>query len=152
MVRTFQKYTDTQRKNETPAVAKTGKVSYTQTNQRYQAIASTQHHPSVLDTSLSNQHRRTIQTYIAVFACCITGAVHLDLVTDLAAELFLLAFRRFCSWIGQCNLLHCRRISDQDDFGRRHHTTTLQHAPNRIDKHSRNGEHCTKDLPVGHKH
>ena len=37
------------------------------------------------------------KTNIAVFACCITRAVHLELVTDLTAEQFLLAFRRFCA-------------------------------------------------------
>ena len=37
------------------------------------------------------------KAYIAVFACCITRAVHLKFVTDLTTEHFLLAFRRFCA-------------------------------------------------------
>ena len=67
-------------------------------NQRYQAIASTRHHSSMLseltiqDTSFSKEHHRVI--YIAVWACCITRAVHL---TDPSAEQFLLSFRRFCA-------------------------------------------------------
>ncbi len=36
------------------------------------------------------------KAYIAVFVCCITRAVHLELVDDLTKENFLLAFRRFC--------------------------------------------------------
>ena len=35
--------------------------------------------------------------YMAIFACCITGAVHLELVTDRTAERFLLACHRFCA-------------------------------------------------------
>ena len=37
------------------------------------------------------------RAYIAVFACCITRAVHLKLVTDSTIEQFLLAFRYFCA-------------------------------------------------------
>ena len=37
------------------------------------------------------------KTYIAVFACCITGAVHEELVIDLTTEQFPLAFHRFCA-------------------------------------------------------
>ena len=39
----------------------------------------------------------TTKTYIAVFACCITRAIHLELVSDLTAEQFVLAFRRFAA-------------------------------------------------------
>ena len=37
------------------------------------------------------------KTYICLFTCAITRSVHLEIVTDLTEEKFLLAFRRFAS-------------------------------------------------------
>jgi hypothetical protein len=37
------------------------------------------------------------KTYICLFTCAITRSVHLEIVTDLSEEKFLLAFRRFAS-------------------------------------------------------
>ena len=38
-----------------------------------------------------------MKVYICLFLCEVTRAVHLEVVTDLTAETFLLAFRQFCS-------------------------------------------------------
>ena len=37
------------------------------------------------------------KAYICLFTCARTRAIHLEIVTDLSAETFLLAFRRFAS-------------------------------------------------------
>ena len=37
------------------------------------------------------------KAYVAIFACCITPAVHLELVTVLTVEKILLTFHRFCA-------------------------------------------------------
>ena len=38
-----------------------------------------------------------VKTYIALFTCCITRAVHLELVSDLSTSTFLNCLRRFCA-------------------------------------------------------
>ena len=43
------------------------------------------------------KEREEMKVYICLFSCAITRAVHLEVVTDLTVETFLLAFRRFCS-------------------------------------------------------
>ncbi|XP_041794473.1 uncharacterized protein LOC121607628 [Chelmon rostratus] len=46
------------------------------------------------------------KVYIALFTCAVTRAVHLEIVTDLSACAFLLAFRRFISRRGICNAIY----------------------------------------------
>jgi len=48
------------------------------------------------------------KVYICLFTCAATRAVHLEVVTDLTVDTFLLAFRRFSSH----NSLPCTMISD----------------------------------------
>ena len=43
------------------------------------------------------KEREEMKVYICLFSCAVTRAVHLEVVTDLTVETFLLAFRRFCS-------------------------------------------------------
>ncbi|XP_064470062.1 uncharacterized protein LOC135384806 [Ornithodoros turicata] len=46
------------------------------------------------------------KSYIVVFTCAITRAVHLEIVTDLSTATFLLAFRRFVSRRGVCHTVY----------------------------------------------
>lgn len=50
------------------------------------------------------------KSYIALFTCAVTRAVHLELVSDLTTESFLLAFRRFVARRGICRVIY----SDND--------------------------------------
>jgi len=43
------------------------------------------------------KEREETKVYICLFSCAVTRAVHLEVVTDLTVENFLLAFCRFCS-------------------------------------------------------
>ena len=43
------------------------------------------------------QDRDEVKVYICLFTCATTRAIHLEVVTDLSTETFLLAFRRFTS-------------------------------------------------------
>ena len=45
---------------------------------------------------------KTIKTYVAVFVCFITRAVHLELVRDLTTAAFIDAFKRFVARRGKC--------------------------------------------------
>ncbi|XP_063378884.1 uncharacterized protein LOC134665822 isoform X2 [Cydia fagiglandana] len=52
---------------------------------------------------------RTFKSYICVFVCTATKAVHLELASELTTEAYLAALRRFISRRGRCS----RLISDQ---------------------------------------
>ena len=39
-----------------------------------------------------------VKVYLCLFTCATTRAVHLEIVQDLTAETFLLAFRKFAGW------------------------------------------------------
>lgn len=48
----------------------------------------------------------TKKCYIALFTCAVTRAVHLELVSDLSAAAFLLAFKRFVARRGMCTTVY----------------------------------------------
>lgn len=45
---------------------------------------------------------KTIKTYVAIFICMSTKAIHIELVGDLTSEAFIGAFRRFVARRGRC--------------------------------------------------
>lgn len=49
---------------------------------------------------------KTHKSWIAVFVCLVTSAVHLEIVTDYTTETFIAAYRRFISRRGICNTLY----------------------------------------------
>lgn len=50
--------------------------------------------------------RKTIKTYVAIFVCMATKAVHMELAADLSANAFLDAFSRFNNRRGPCTTLY----------------------------------------------
>lgn len=57
--------------------------------------------------TLMNKGRgsKTIKTYVAIFICMATKAIHIELVGDLTSEAFIGAFRRFVARRGRCSHL-----------------------------------------------
>lgn len=59
------------------------------------------------------------KSYVALFTCAVTRAVHLELVSDLSTENFLLALKRFISRRGLCKVIYSNngktfKRADQD--------------------------------------
>ena len=51
------------------------------------------------------------KVYIGLFSCCVTRAIHLELVHNLSAETFLCCLRRFAAWRGVRSyviIIHCK--------------------------------------------
>lgn len=46
--------------------------------------------------------KRTCKSYVCLFVCTVTKAIHLELVTDLTSAAFIAAFRRFTARRGHC--------------------------------------------------
>ncbi|XP_017468143.1 PREDICTED: uncharacterized protein LOC108360394 [Rhagoletis zephyria] len=54
----------------------------------------------------TKRSRTTVKTYLAIFVCMATKAVHIELVDDLSSMAFIDAFTRFVSRRGQCRDLY----------------------------------------------
>ena len=61
--------------------------------------------PFILRTG-TKRSRTTIKTYLAIFVCMATKAVHIEVVDDLSSQAFLDAFTRFVSRRGACSHLY----------------------------------------------
>ncbi|XP_050043628.1 uncharacterized protein [Dermacentor andersoni] len=55
---------------------------------------------------ICQQSRDSKKCYIGIFTCAVTRAVHLELVSDLSATAFLLAFKRFVARRGICSTVY----------------------------------------------
>ncbi|GFY72104.1 integrase catalytic domain-containing protein [Trichonephila inaurata madagascariensis] len=51
------------------------------------------------------------KSYIVLFTCEITRALHLELVSDMTTNSFLLAFRRFLARRGNCKVIYRERMT-----------------------------------------
>ena len=56
-----------------------------------------------------------VKAYVALFTCCVTRAVHLDLVTDLTATTFVRCLRKFAA----------RRATPSVDYSKTHSARTM---------------------------
>ncbi|XP_071055150.1 uncharacterized protein [Onthophagus taurus] len=52
---------------------------------------------------------RSVKSYLCIFVCTATKAIHLELVSDLSTNAFIAALRRFIARRGRCSML----VSDQ---------------------------------------
>lgn len=55
---------------------------------------------------LKGRGNRSYKGYIAIFICLCTKAVHIEAVSDLTAQAFIAAFKRFVSRRGQINHIY----------------------------------------------
>jgi len=46
---------------------------------------------------VKSSNSQEAKVYICLFSCAVSRAVHLEVVSDLTVDIFLLVFRRFCS-------------------------------------------------------
>lgn len=53
--------------------------------------------------------KKMVKSYVSLFVCFATKAIHLELVTDLTATAFLAAFRRFTARRGRCQRMYSDR-------------------------------------------
>ncbi|XP_018404637.1 PREDICTED: uncharacterized protein LOC108781220 [Cyphomyrmex costatus] len=51
------------------------------------------------------KNARTYKSYVALFVCFATSAIHLELVTDYSSDAFIAAYKRFVSRRGICSTL-----------------------------------------------
>ncbi|XP_018407447.1 PREDICTED: uncharacterized protein LOC108783389 [Cyphomyrmex costatus] len=51
------------------------------------------------------KNARTYKSYVALFVCFATSAIHLELVTDYSSDAFIAAYKRFISRRGICSTL-----------------------------------------------
>lgn len=65
-----------------------------------------QWHPSDNWECKTSVKDKVEKTYIALFTCAVIRAVHLELVSDMSTEMFLLAFKRFISRRGLCKVVY----------------------------------------------
>lgn len=52
------------------------------------------------------RNRKIVKSYLCVFVCFATKAIHLDLASDLTTEAFLNSLKRFVARRGLCNTIH----------------------------------------------
>lgn len=60
----------------------------------------------------SRRNATTTKGYFCVFVCMVSKAVHLELVSDLSTQRFIMAFRRFISRRGFCTDVYCDQGSN----------------------------------------
>lgn len=58
------------------------------------------------------RNRRIIKSYVCIFVCFSTKAIHIELVTELSTECFLNAFKRFISRRGLCKQIYSDNASN----------------------------------------
>ncbi|GFW65083.1 integrase catalytic domain-containing protein [Trichonephila clavipes] len=55
---------------------------------------------------LVKDNQGTRKSYVSLFTCAVTRAVHLELVSDMSTKSFLLALRRFLARRGNCKVIY----------------------------------------------
>ncbi|GFT77395.1 uncharacterized protein TNCV_106711 [Trichonephila clavipes] len=62
---------------------------------------------------------KTTKEYIALFVCCATKALHLELVSDLTSEAFIASLKRFCARRGAPKHIYCafQLVLILEDYG-----------------------------------